>query len=222
MKIINVVQGTAEWLEARAGIPTASELDQLLTPELKHRTGETPKTYLCRKLAEKWLGSPLQSFGGGVMEQGTILESEAIPFLEALWNVDIARPGFFTTDDGTFGCSPDGMIDDAVGVEIKCPQPGNHVRWLINGECPPEHQLQPQGAMYVTGASRWRFVSYCRGFPPLEVWVDRDAEAMAAIDDALDMFNEAMSRGWFELVEANGGPPKRAKPRVTVSDDHPF
>ena len=74
MKTHDVTQGTAEWLAVRAGIPTASELDQLISPTGRLRTGDMPNAYLCRKLAERWTGYPLQSYSGGAMEQGSILE----------------------------------------------------------------------------------------------------------------------------------------------------
>ena len=42
MKILNCEQGSLEWFEARAGIPTASEFSCLVTPLWKIRTGGMP------------------------------------------------------------------------------------------------------------------------------------------------------------------------------------
>jgi len=217
MKIIDVKQGTAEWLSARAGIPTASELDSLVSPTGKARTGETPHTYLCRKLAERWTGFPLQSFSGGVMEQGAILESEAVPYFELSRGVSVERGGFVTTDDGTFGASPDGLLPDGSGLEIKCPQPPNHLRWLLGGVLPAEHALQCHGGMYVTGAERWTFMSYCRRFPEFTVEVVRDSTIIDTIAEALATFKERMDSAWETLVRANGGALYQAH-----EDTHPF
>lgn len=219
MKIHGVVQGTPEWLACRAGIPTASELGSLITDKGAIRTGETPKSYRARKLAEKWLGRPLHSFGGGVLEQGSVLEDEAIPWFEATHRRSVQRVGFITTDDDTFGCSPDGLIH-LRGLEIKCPQPENHVKWLLAEEVPPEHVLQCQGGIYATGLDAWTFVSYCRGFPALVVDVEKDSELQDTICKAVADFNWLLESDWLRLIELNGGPPKR-KP-APVRDVDPF
>ena len=225
VKIHDVVQGTEKWLAVRAGIPTASELGSLITDggELRKWDTEMPNTYLARKLAERWTGYPLQSFGGGVMEQGAILEEEAIPWYCAEYRVDLQRVGFLTTDDGSFGSSPD-AIDDERGYEIKCPQPTNHVKWLLAGGCPAEHVLQCQGGMYVMECDEWRFVSYCRGVPlPLVVTVEQDAKIQDVIDDAMDHFRNHMEEAWAVLLDKNGGPPiKRNAPRVVERPSDPF
>ena len=88
MKIVDCIQGSEKWLLARAGIPTASEWDALITPEGKPRTGQGRETYLMQKVAEKVMGYPAQSYGGGAMEQGSILEGEALPWLEKAYRVD--------------------------------------------------------------------------------------------------------------------------------------
>lgn len=224
MKIHDVAQGTPEWLALRAGIPTASELGSLITDAGKLRKWDTemPQKYLASKLAERWQGYPLQSYSGGSMEQGSILEDEAIPWYEAEYRVDLQRVGFLTTDDGSLGSSPD-AIDDERGYEIKCPQPTNHVKWLIDGVVPKEHVLQCQGGMYVMECDEWRFVSYCRGFPSLVVTVEVDPNIIETISDAVSDFHERMRTAWATLIERNGGePPKRKTPKTVVRDEDPF
>lgn len=184
-----------------------------------------PESYLAHKLAERWLGYPLQSFDGGAMEQGSILEDEAVPWYELENRVTLDRPGFITTDDGTFGCSPDGVVwGEDYGLELKCPQPNTHVKWLIDGGCPDKHILQCQGGMYVTERAHWMFVSYCRGFPPLAVHVERDEEIQEQIFKATTVFADRFKAEWAKLVERNGGKePKRKAPKPVVErDPDPF
>lgn len=201
-------QGSAEWLLSRCGIATASELDNLVTPLFKVRQGEMPRTYLATKLAEKWLRGPLAGFNGFDVEQGKILEEEARPWLALELDTEVATTGFITTDDGTAGCSPDGIIGGNVGVEIKCPNPTTHCKYLLNGTVPPEYLAQIHGGMYVTGFSEWRFLSYRRGFPPLMVTVTRDAEIQAVIHEAIMEFNSALATAYARMVEINCGEPK--------------
>ena len=201
MKILECKQGTEEWLRARAGIPTASEFDALLTPKFETRTGAMPHTYLCKKLAEHWQGGPLPSFAPfGAMEQGQILEAEAVPWYELEFGTTINRVGFITTDDGRVGCSPDGLLGDDGGIEIKCPFADTHVRYLLAGEVPKDYAAQVHGSLYVTGRKWWKFVSYRRHFPALVVTVERDEEIMGKIGEALDEFLVRFQEG-LELLK---------------------
>lgn len=188
VKIIDCKQGSPEWLRARIGRPTASEFDELLTGEWKVRTGQGVETYLYRKLAEKVLGFPLHDASSWAMEQGSIMENEAIPFYEGVYGQDIRRVGFCTTDDGRIGCSPDGLIGDHNGIEIKCPQPQTHLRYLLEGVVPKEYLAQVHGAMFVTGAPKWTFMSYSRQFPPLVLTVKKDNAIQDTLMKALSNF----------------------------------
>ena len=222
MKIHDVQQGTAAWLELRAGIPTASELDNLISPTGEIRTGGMPRSYVALKLAEQWTGAPIVTFSGGAMEQGTIKEDEAVPYFSLTLDVDIQRVGFCTTDDGAFGCSPDGLTPGS-GIEIKCPLPHTHCLWLLGGVCPKDHLLQVHGAMFVTGADRWTFASYCRGFPPLVVVVERCPATMKKIGEVVARVTREVAAGMHLLTSLNGGPPRRAPvPAPREQPDHNF
>jgi hypothetical protein len=213
MKIVNADQGSMEWLEARMGVPTASELDALVSPLWKVRESAGVDSYVAFKLAEKFRGYPIQTFQSGMMEQGEIREKEALPSYEFNYDCKIKRVGFILTDDGMAGCSPDGMFSDGTGIEVKCPEPQKHVLYLLGGECPKEYRHQVQGSMYVTGAATWKFFSYCRGFPDFVITVARDEKTMESIAEAIGLFHEKFDAGWVKLVAANGGRvPERPKP----------
>jgi len=205
--IHDVKQGTEEWLRLRAGIPTASEFKNLVTPAWKIKTGKAVDTYFYKKLAEKWRGSPLPSWGGGVLEQGSLREAEAIPYYEILSSRRVRRVGFLTTDDGRVGCSPDGLFDDGSGIEVKCPMPHTHVGYLMSGEVPDEYLPQIQGALYVTGADRWVFMSYCPEFPPFIAECRPVAAAQKALRQALAAFCERLEAGYQRLKDLYGQTP---------------
>lgn len=202
MKIHNVQQGSAEWLELRLGIPTASEFDALITPLWKVKTGEGPQTYLCKKIVEKVCRHIDEDFGGGfAMEQGSILEHEAVPWYEFQYDTKIQRVGFCTTDDGRAGCSPDGLIGVDGGIEIKCPLPHTHLKYLMAGTLPADHAAQVHGGMYVTGRKFWKFVSYHRKFPALVLHVERNEAIQAAIGAALNGFHAAFDKQLAQLAK---------------------
>lgn len=220
MKIHDVQQNSLEWLMLRCGVPTASEFDQLLTPEFEIRKGEMPKTYLARKVAEAW-GGPLPGYNTIDMEMGSILEKEAIPYFELKTNIDVSRVGFVTTDDGAVGCSPDGLIGADGGIEVKCPDAHTHVKYLLNGGLPKEYAAQVHGSMFVTGRAWWRFLSYRRNFPPLSIIVERDERIQTKIGEALEPFLMKMKGAMAWLEQSNGAPPKRWKAEFFTAAPEP-
>jgi hypothetical protein len=202
-------QQSVEWMIARAGIPTASEFDNLVTPEFKMRTGQMVETYLNKKLAEAWIGGPIASLNVFDVEQGRILEEEALPRFSFLYDREIKKVGLVTTDDGRVGCSPDGMFEDGTGIEVKCPAIHTHIGYLRGGTLPKDYEHQVHGSMYVTGAERWTFLSYRRKLPALVLTVERDEDIQRKLGMALDHFLSTFDTAWEHLVKLNGGPPKR-------------
>jgi len=208
VKIHSAQQGSLEWLQARAGKVTASCLNQILTPEFKVRTGQMPQTYLFRTLAERWLGQPLpQPEGVWNLEQGSLLEEYGLPAFTLETGLDIKRVGLCETDDGQFACSPDGLIGDDAGLELKCPHIHTHISYLLEGEIPPQYRAQVHGCMAVTGTTKWYFCSFRRMMPPLVLTVNRDEKIQNAIMGAVAEFNERLAEGWETLLHLNGGKP---------------
>jgi hypothetical protein len=211
MKIINVKQNSLEWLSARAGLPTASEWDALISPKGEIRKGGMPDSYLARKVAEKWIG-PLPGFSTLDMDFGRILEEEAIPWYELEFNCTITRVGLVTDEEGLIGCSPDGLLGDDCGLEIKCPNPDTHVKYLLLDRVPDDYIAQVQGSMLVTGCPRWQFVSYRRRFPKLVIDVERNEKFCAALAEALGLFQVKLENAWQRICDCNGGEPRRLDP----------
>ena len=188
MKILFCEQGSGEWVSARAGLVTASEVDALVTSKFEARTGEGPKTYLYKKLCERVIGFSGSSGGTFSMEQGKIGESMGIPWYEFEHNVNVKRVGFCVSDDGKIGCSPDGLVGEDGGVELKCPAPEKHMAYLLDQKTPNEYLPQVHMSMYVTGRKWWDFVSYNPHLPKLVVRVVRDEAICAALDKVLKDF----------------------------------
>lgn len=220
MKIHECEQGSADWLIARSGIPTASELDRLVDTKFAPRTGETPKSYLAMKLAEAWQHGPILGANSFAMEQGHFIEQDAFNFYQLTFGKRLKKVGFITTDDGRFGCSPDAIIEgEECGLEIKCPSPETHVKYLLKGVVPTDYAPQVHMSLYVTGWKQWEFLSFRRGYPPLRLLVHRDEDIIKKIQSALDYFTEAFDEAMKRLEQINGGPSdfKAPLPRGTGS-----
>ena len=207
VKIHDCKQGSTEWLLLRCGIPTASEFGRLVTADWKIRAGEGPRNYVLEKVAEKFMGLPKEAGGSWSMGQGQILETHARPWYQFAYDTKITEVGFITTDDGRCGCSPDGLIGDEGGIEIKSPQAHTHLEYLLGGVAPKEYRAQIQGCMYVTGRAWWKFVSYSNHFPSLVLHVEREEAAQTAIASALERFYaefDAAHAKLSDLMRASG------------------
>lgn len=197
MRIYRCAQGSEEWLELRRGLPTASEFGEFMKLNFELRDSAGYWTYVYRKLAEHLVG-PLPAFGGQTTDQGGFLEPEAIPFFEMETDLNTEKVGFILSDDGRCGCSPDALIGEESGLEIKCPFPTKQIQYVCEGTLPNEYAAQVHGSMFVTGRKEWHFMSYHRKLPPLHLVVKRDEAIIEKIGKCLERFykdfDEALER----------------------------
>lgn len=175
MKIHDVAQGTTAWNQLRAGIPTASMFDSIITPGGKK--SDAQDRYMQHLIAERIRGRYIDGFKSKYMELGNAHESRAIASYELAHDCDTEKVGFVTTDDGLIGCSPDRFIvgvSDGM-VEAKAPTPAVHVSYLLASVgASKEYRCQLQGQLWVCERDWVDIVSYCDGFPDALFRVNRD------------------------------------------------
>lgn len=168
-------QYSPEYWAVRRGVPTASNASRIITPA-KAVMSSQAEAYACELIAEKYDAyyGIQDEYVTAAMKNGTIMEPEARRFYEFEMNCDVQQVGFVLTDDGRFGCSPDGLVGEDGGLELKSPTTATHVRYLIKGGVPLEYLPQIHWSLIVTGRKFWSFMSYCPGLPPLLVRVEPD------------------------------------------------
>ena len=182
-KIIDVEQNSPEWFQARLGKITASNFAKLLTPTLKPSTQK--KDVIFQAVAELLTGEVEQTFQSYAMERGSMLESEALEFVNFTLDYNFEKVGMLDSTLG-FSCSPDGLdFDKKVGVEIKAPLQKNHIKYLIEGVLPKEYLMQVYGSLLVSGFEKWVFVSYYPGLKSLILEVERDEKIIDALRNVL-------------------------------------
>lgn len=187
IEIIDCEQGTPEWFAARVGIPTASRFSDILAKG----EGKTRGRYLRDLAAEIIRGTPEEeTYTNTHMERGKAQEDEARRLYAFMADADPVQVGFIR--DGRKGCSPDSLIGDDGGLEIKTAFGHIQIERLQRGTLPSEHVAQVQGSLWVTGRQWWAFMSYSPGLPPLIVRVERDEPYIAALAKAVDAFNEEL------------------------------
>lgn len=112
-------QGSEEWLAARKGCITGSRFKDCRD---KLKNGQPSKACIAYALdtaRERIGGNAPAKFQNAAMRHGTEQEPIARAKYEARTGYLVEEVGFFTTEDGLFGLSPDGLIDDDGVLEIK-------------------------------------------------------------------------------------------------------
>jgi hypothetical protein len=204
MKIIDAPQRSEGWFAARRGIPSCSRFDQIVTP----KTGAPSKSQdklIAELIAESLEPAAPEGFIRGPltadMEQGMRLEGEARCAYELEFaKLPVREVGFVLSDCGRFGGSPDALVGDVGGVEIKCPRLSTHIAYIRAGELPDDYKTQVHGYMAVTGREWWDFFSYARLCRPFHLHIERDdftAKLTAELAAFCSRYNEA--RALFDL-----------------------
>lgn len=203
MQIINCEQGSAEWYAARMGIVTASEFKTIIGVKKDAREKATRDAYMRKLVGEILTGEPMENYQNGHMERGKLMEDEARDLYALMAGVDPQRVGFIKNRDA--GCSPDSLIGDKGGLEIKSALPHIQIERLLKDELPSEHRAQVQGNIWLTEREWWDFASYCPRLPLFVKRVPRDDGYIATLAGAVMAFNEELA-AMVERVRSYGAP----------------
>ena len=171
-------QRTDEWLQARVGKVTASQMKHVLAKTQKGLPTAARTTYLWQQVIERLTGQPAPVAKTMAMQWGTDQEPAALQAYNEAHLVSIETVGFVQHPTLAVGCSPDGLVTEdmaATGlVEIKCPSTSAvHLEPWLSG-MPEEHMAQVQGQMWITGREWCDFVSFDPRMPAdLQLYVQR-------------------------------------------------
>ncbi len=190
MQLINCIQNSPEWISARCGIPSASNFDKIVTS--KGEPSKQRTKYMWQLAGERIAKRPEESYQNVNMIRGTEMQSEAKSLYEIINDVAVQEVGFCLDDSGKYGASPDGLIDDCGGLEIKCPLMSTHIGYLLDGTIPTDYIQQVQGNLLVTGREWWDFKSYYPAIKPLIVRVHPDDKFLKLLKSELVSFCEEL------------------------------
>ena len=126
------------------------------------------------------------------MTRGTLLEPEARRIYAAQTGRDVDEVGFarLDTDTYTLGSSPDGLVGETGGIEIKSPSAKVHVATVLSGAIPDYNRAQVQAFLHVTGREWCDFISYYPGEPLFIIRDFPDPRWQKAIQSAAEQFEE--------------------------------
>jgi len=158
-------QGSEQWLDARAGLVTASVVGKLITPSLKLADNETSRGLIETLAAERITGHVDFVFPNADMQRGTMDE----PYCRDIYAANYApvtEVGFMRldTDDYSLGFSPDGLVSDAGLIEIKSRRPRIQIQTILSGSIPMANRAQIYCGLFVSGREWLDFISYAGGW----------------------------------------------------------
>lgn len=185
----DIEQQSEEWFRARAGRPTASRFESIITSTGKDSSAWD--SYAIELVAQCIRPDEIAWTGNRHTDRGNELEPQAREEFSKIMGLPVEQVGFITRDDQIVGCSPDGIIrmngEMIAGIEIKCLLAKHHAAHLIAGVLPEDYKAQVHGGMAVTGLRFWYFMSYCPRMVPFILRVEWDAYT-DKLADALDRF----------------------------------
>jgi predicted phage-related endonuclease len=195
MIIVEVDQRSPEWFAARCGSLGASALHEILA-RTKSGYSASRANRLAALAIEQLTGRPMETFQTQAMLTGIEREPAARIAYEFYTNVDVVEVGLVRHPTiGGSHVSPDGLVGEDGLLEIKSPQPAQHLATLMGEPIADKYIAQVQWAMACTGRAWADFVSYNPDFPEsMQLFiqrVERDDKRIAELEaEVVDFLGE--------------------------------
>ena len=157
-------QGTPEWQRLRQGIVTASNFHRVMTGSTLKKSA-SQRGYLAELLVEHYTPEDIPDVATDDMQRGVELEDDARAWYEFETGFHVEQCAFvYGNSSALWGCSPDGLVSEDGGLEIKVPRTSTHLGYhLAAAGVPATYVPQVYGALYCTGRQWWDFLSYVPG-----------------------------------------------------------
>jgi YqaJ-like viral recombinase domain len=207
----DLIQGSDEWLAARRGLLTASEMRLILNPPPKVETrikkngepykqreqtaaeNEACRAHLYELLAQRINGYVEPHYISDDMLRGVDDEVEARILYEQSY-APVQQMGFITNDKWgfTLGFSPDGLVGEGGFIECKSRRQKYQLETIIENvlgqTIPADYLLQQQTGHLVSERGWCDFISYSGGMPMATIRVYPDPKVQNAIVEASGAF----------------------------------
>lgn len=190
-------QGTEVWWDTRMGMLTSSRISDAITKRKRGTEELKGRADLKLELAvERITRKPAEHFVSEWMARGSELESLARATYELRTGQMVEQIDFLLHPDREnflwAGCSPDGLAGNEL-IEIKCPKPSTHARYILS-ECVPDEYVSQMCWQLACcpEVEANTFVSYCPDFPePMDLFtlrMPRDPVRIAEMEREAELF----------------------------------
>jgi putative phage-type endonuclease len=184
MPIIEMEQGTPDWLQMRCGSLTSSRLcDALAKLKDPKKESASRSTYRKQLVIERLTGRTTSTYVSDAMIWGIETEPQARIEYEMLTGREVTPIGLALHPEiKYFSASTDGLVGDDGILEIKCLGSINHLDILLSGEIPEDYHWQMLGGMACAERQWCDFVSFDPRLPDdLKLFVKRFSRQDALI-----------------------------------------
>lgn len=208
----------AEWLQARTGRITASRMGDVLNFLRQSKAdaeagivneGAKRIGYRAELIAERLTAVPADHYVSKPMQFGADYEGDARRAYELKAEVMVDQTGFVRHPAFEFaGASPDGLVGDEGGIELKVPKTETHLSYLLADVVPEEYKGQMYLGMICCERWWWDFCSFDPRLPdPLKLFVKRlvwDEVEAARLNAIVGGFNDSIEQTIAYLWERFG------------------
>ena len=176
MKYYDIEQGSEEWFGLRLGKITSSHFSDIMAYtngiDVNAKWGKGAIDYAQRIALERKTGKRIESFQSDWMKQGNDNEPVARDKYEQKTLQIVDNGGLFIDDE--YGTSPDGLLGDGGGIEIKCVKYNTHFAVIESEQYDTKYRWQIMGQIMIADLEFVDFISYCSEFPTeMELYVYR-------------------------------------------------
>lgn len=162
---LHMPQYSPEWWAARIGRPTASSAGKILTGTGKR--SDQAKAYLYELVAER-AGHYLEPREPNeAMLEGSRREAESRDAYAFVTGREVQEVGMVICDATGASCSPDGLLGEHGGLELKNPKAGTFFFERDSAKVPTAYLPQIHFSLAVTGREWWDYCCYITGEAPL-------------------------------------------------------
>lgn len=192
MNVVDVAQRSPEWFAARCGSLGGSSLHEIVA-RTKSGYAASRASRLATLAVERLTGRTTETFQTQAMLTGIEREPDARAAYEFMTNAEVVEVGLVRHPTiGWTHASPDGLVGDDGVLEIKAPQPAQHLATLLGQSIPDKYAVQVQWEMACTGRAWADFVSYNPEFPEsMQLFiqrVERDDNRIAELESEVTAF----------------------------------
>jgi putative phage-type endonuclease len=212
VRIVDCEQNSAEWVWARTGRITASRICDMMATLKRGGEAASRRDYRAELIAERLTGRAEDHYVSKEMKFGTEQEPFARTAYEIKTENIVDQVGFIFHPRLDFtGASPDGLIGEEGGLELKCPKTTTHLAYMMAGTVPKEYQHQMLWNMACAEREWWDFASYDSRLPEkLRIFIvrmPRDEARISEIEREILKLNSEVQYICAQLgIEANLAP----------------
>lgn len=194
LAVAGAAQLSPAWFSAKLGVISASNASKAVAK----RDSDTRLSYMAQLVAQVCTGA-MEEINAKAIEWGRTHEDAARSHYEFMTGTQLAQlPFVFKDEKFREGCSPDGILIDVKGTEIKCPFNTEHyIKFLCMDKIKPEYDWQNQFTMRILEADSWDSVQYdprMHAKPMHILTFKRDEEKQKMLDDLIPLFIDDMDK----------------------------